>query len=145
MINHSELRKFLKSLFINSLNLNFESKIYFFAVFDWYFASWIRIRIQEATILRIQRIRILSTDKNTSQAPTLASGFLILWPSSRMMYSHCRLVNTSWWVTMAYSKDKLSITECLTLKDFKKWEEKIHKFFFNSWGILCCLPDRIEQ
>ena len=32
---------------------------YFFAVFGWYFAPW--IRIQEAKILRIKRIRILST------------------------------------------------------------------------------------
>ena len=38
-----------------------------FAVFGWYFAPWIRIflpiriRIQEAKILRTQRIRILST------------------------------------------------------------------------------------
>ena len=31
----------------------------FFSVFDWYFTPW--IRIQEAKVLRIQRIRILST------------------------------------------------------------------------------------
>ena len=31
------------------------------AVFGWYFTPWIQIRIQEAKILRIQRIRILST------------------------------------------------------------------------------------
>ena len=45
--------------------MNFRSKIFFFAAFGWYFTPWIRIflriRIQEAKILRIQRILILST------------------------------------------------------------------------------------
>ena len=52
--------------FFNSSDLEFESKILFVAVFGWY-VPWIhiflriRIRIQEAKILRIRRIRILST------------------------------------------------------------------------------------
>ena len=48
--NHSEIRKFVLSLFFKSSNLGFESEIF-------------RIRIKEAKILRIQRfrIRILST------------------------------------------------------------------------------------
>ena len=37
--------------------MDFRSKT-FFAVFGWYFTPW--IRIQEAKILRIRRIRILS-------------------------------------------------------------------------------------
>ena len=51
---------FIISLFFNSSDLGFEIKI-FFCSFGWYFAPWIWIRIQEAKILRIQRIRILST------------------------------------------------------------------------------------
>ena len=48
--------------FCNSSDLGFESKFFFLAVNGWYFAPW--IRIQESKILRIQRIRILSTKGN---------------------------------------------------------------------------------
>ena len=43
----------------NSSDLGFRRKEVIFAAFGWYFTPW--IRIQEAKILRIQRIRILST------------------------------------------------------------------------------------
>ena len=58
------MRKFLQYLFFKSSDFGF--KKVFFAVFGWYFTPWIRIRIQEAKILQIQRIRLLSTDKNYS-------------------------------------------------------------------------------
>ena len=51
--------------FFKSSDLSLGLKKFFFAVFGWYFTPWIRIflriRIQEAKILRIQRILILST------------------------------------------------------------------------------------
>ena len=64
MINHSEMRKFLQ--------LGFRSKVFLYFLVMFY--PWIqihiffRIRIQEAKILRIQRIRILSTSKNSWDA-----------------------------------------------------------------------------
>ena len=58
-MNHSDVRKFVQSLFFK----RFRSKK-LFAVFGWYFTSW--IQIQEAKILRIQRIRILSTAPGNS-------------------------------------------------------------------------------
>ena len=50
--------------FLKSSNLAFRSKKVLFVIFDWYLIPW--IRIQEAKILRIQRIRIriLSTALN---------------------------------------------------------------------------------
>ena len=48
-INHSEIMKFLLSLFLWVLRV----KIFCFAVFRLYFPPWIRIWIQEAKILRI--------------------------------------------------------------------------------------------
>ena len=76
-MHHSKIRNFLKSLFFNSSDLGFKSKILFFCSFCLIFCPldpdpWIRIflqiwiQIKEAKILRIQRIRIwiLSTGKN---------------------------------------------------------------------------------
>ena len=51
--------------FFECLDLGLEAKKFLFALFGRYFSPWIRIilqiRIQEAKILRIQQIRILST------------------------------------------------------------------------------------
>ena len=58
-MNHSEMRKFYNLFFFKSSELSLGVRIFFSSVFGLYFTSW--IRIQEAKILRIQRIRILST------------------------------------------------------------------------------------
>ena len=67
-MNHSEMRKFFNHSFFSKVQIwCFGVKKIFFAVFGWYFIPWLRIRIflririPEAKILRIKRIRILST------------------------------------------------------------------------------------
>jgi len=56
---------FIISLFSKVQILVLGVKQFFFAIFGWDFTPWIRIRIQKAKILRIQRIRILSTERNS--------------------------------------------------------------------------------
>ena len=78
-MNHLEIRKILQSLlFFISSELDFRSKKFFFAVFGRYFTPWIRIRIQEAKILRIQRIRIqgVKYQPKTAKKPFLLSTLL---------------------------------------------------------------------
>ena len=67
-MNHSEMSKFFNLSFFISSDLGFRSKFFFYSFWSLFYPldpdPWIRIfliRIQEAKILQIQRIRILST------------------------------------------------------------------------------------
>ena len=68
---------FIISIFFNSSDLGFDSKFFFYSFWlifcpldpDLWIRIFLRIRIQEAKILRIQRIRILSTALNVKKVP----------------------------------------------------------------------------